>query len=110
MRGAGEGMTIDEFYSALALTPRQWGLAYDGSIRLEATAQDDGDFSVYVECCPITSLKTADAEYWRDVADQIGLPVADAHAIVSAADRDKDYDQSVRARLLVACGLRECPR
>jgi hypothetical protein len=95
-------MTIDEFFAALEKSPRDWRMDRRGVRR-------DGAFTLQ---CPLTAVagfgerggfwKYGDPRWWRDAARCLGLRMADAEKIVSAADGHG----RLRSRLLQACGLK----
>lgn len=87
-------MTLDEFIEKLRETPRTWETRGDGRIRLGG-------------CCPISSLRMTEADYWLRVSQELGLDRDLAETIVIAADNWDHHDAPLRARLLDACGLVE---
>lgn len=96
-------MTIDEFLVRLEAVDRQWwGKSESPWIRTKTPKDSD------TYCCPLTAVagltKVGD---WKKAAEQLGLSIDDAKAIVAAADNRDGHDPALRARLLKACGLTE---
>jgi hypothetical protein len=98
-------MTLDDFFTALEKTPRDWGLI-SGAIRRRAA---------YSVQCPLTAVAGfgqrldfwthAGPAFWRDAAKTIELSAKDVQKILSAADGRGQ----LRGRLLTACGMRPAP-
>lgn len=94
-------MTIDQFVEQLAQHPGPWRCEVNGEIRARATETE--------ETCPICAVagltNALNYAFWADV---LGLSIADAHAIVLAADNDVmafGFKRDLRARLLAATRL-----
>lgn len=124
-------MTIDEFIDNLKYTPRTWGI-YDtsdgtgGSIRNAPPFKKGFDYmpshtgeSYVWPLCPITAVKSFltgqissfGSGGWKEDSRFLCLSTEDAQLIADAADGEngvnKNYDRSLRLRLLEACGLKE---
>lgn len=100
-RGAEEAMTLDEFlddYTPNVLKSKRGG-------RWEVIR---GYVRFADHCCPITAGFNVAALHYRDCAEKLGLPMADARKIAAAADEDRQYpgyDSAIRLRLLRGLGL-----
>lgn len=103
-------MTIEEFVTALRLTPRDW--------RLEKRAIRRGDEFIDRSSdrqCPLFAVSGVNMWFGRveSAGAKIGLSKEDSFRIINAADGghfDVELDADVRvlrAKLLEACGLKE---
>lgn len=103
---------LEQFFSNLSLTPRDWYVDRAGMIRRHGA---DG------EECPLSSLMQKESSAANDVGRELGMTVEERMAIIYAADQtirepgddatpaDWEHDVSeliaIRAALYLACGL-----
>lgn len=98
-------MTLDEFFTLLEKTPRDWFLEGDESIRRIDDTYDNA-------CCPLTACDPdgpRSCGFYRSTADKVGMEFDLACQIAAAADNTNTKYEDLRARLLAACGLTEQP-
>ena len=101
-----ENMTLDEFLAELAKTDRNWQVERSGNLRLSVAHEP--------HCRrPITAVAEAKGRpelrmpaWYKEAAEFLGLTTDDWLRIIHAADV-REFDPSLRARLLVARGLEE---
>ena len=90
-------MTIDEFLEKLKETPREWCITGTGTIR---SHRGLGDWT-----CPVCKVAGVSGQMaWMHIKS-LGLSQCDADSIVAAADLRPEYSETLRARMLYACGL-----
>ena len=107
-------MTRDEFLEALrqTRTSMTWGFSDAGELRGWITGH--GTDTLF---CPLTAVATKARGLWEGpeitmtawwkAMELLDLTLAEARAIVSAADGTWDQDGTIREALVHACGLEE---
>ena len=101
-------MTLDEFIKLLEKTPREWGFSdisrIPNSIRIFNGARN----KTY---CPITFVAKMitgtdyDIGYFHDAGKSLNLSNSTINLIVNSADTEEYERDSIRPRLMRACGL-----